>query len=413
MSRRKSEDLLPEDRYLNGAEAAEFLGVKISTLYAYVSRGMIESVNQRQTRERAYRLSDLIRLRNAERGTHKSEGAGFWTAPAIRSAVTNITPRGPTYRGQLATELALNDTAYEQVAEILWDTEQDSSRWAVVQNLADVEKMKALLPKESSYLDILKVVVLLIEASSSGLTAMPLERTLAEGRKLIVSMAGSLARSAKPTGVSRVDSPLTASVLSKALSGTYSKQHATLINRALVLCADHELNASTLTARIAASCGASVSSCVLSALGSFTGALHGSASRRVEELILGSMHTKSVSRWLREFLQSNQQIPGFGLELYPAGDPRAKALLDSVSEMSSSVPEVRRLFEVISCVQDMVGEMPNIDAALAALKFALALPAGAGSAIFAVGRTAGWIAHVVEQHQFGGPIRPRARYIGK
>src|SRR5262249_1938228 len=184
--------------------------------------------------------------------------------------------------------------------------------------------------------------------------------------------------------------------LSKALSGTYSKQHATLINRALVLCADHELNASTLTARIAASCGASVSSCVLSALGSFTGALHGSASLRVEELILGSMHTKSVSRWLREFLQSNQQIPGFGLELYPAGDPRAKALLDSVSEISSNVPEVRRLLEVISCVQDMVGEMPNIDAGLAALKFALALPAGAGSAIFAVGRTAGWIAHVVE-----------------
>jgi citrate synthase len=413
VKRQQSEDLQPGDRYLSGAEAAEFLGVKIATLYAYVSRGMIESIKHRQTRERAYRLSDLINLRNAERGFHKSDAPGSWMGPAIRSAITDITPQGPTYRGQLGTELALKDTAYEEVAEILWGTDQAGTKWAAVQSLPSVEKLKATLPDDASYLDMLKLVVLLMDTSSPVRTALHSEKSFAEGRRLIVSMAGLLARSGKPEGASKVDSALTASVLYRALSGKPSSERAALINRALVLCADHELNASTLAARIAASCGASMSSCVLSALGSFTGPLHGSASLRVEELILGSMQTRSVSRWLREFLQSNQQIPGFGLALYPTGDPRAKVLLDSISEMSSSVPELRRLFELITCVRELVGEMPNIDAGLAALRFALGLPAGSGAAIFAVGRTAGWIAHAVEQHQYGGMIRPRARYIGK
>src|SRR5262249_20325684 len=160
---------------------------------------------------------------------------------------------------------------------------------------------------------------------------------------------------------------------------------------------DHELNASALAARVAASCDASLYSCLLAALGTFSGTLHGSASLRAESIVTSSMRFKSASAWLKDALKQYDKIPGFGMDLYENGDPRARYLLDAAKAVSSRNPHLRRLFEIVQCVDEEMDLKPNVDVGLAAISYALSLPAGSGSAMFAVSRASGWIAHAVEQ----------------
>ena len=154
-------------------------------------------------------------------------------------------------------------------------------------------------------------------------------------------------------------------------------------------------------------------SCVESALGAFSGSLHGSASRRAEDIVTTSLKFKAVSAWLKDYLRQFETIPGFGTDLYTQGDPRAKHLISCAQQVSSKNTHLKRLLEIVECVREQLGLEPNLDVGLAAISYALALPAGAGSTIFAVSRSSGWIAHAIEQRMYGGVIRPRARYIGK
>jgi citrate synthase len=116
---------------------------------------------------------------------------------------------------------------------------------------------------------------------------------------------------------------------------------------------------------------------------------------------------------MKDHLRRYDRIPGFGMDLYPQGDPRAKLLIKSAQQFAGKNGNLKRLMEIVECVGDQLGLAPNLDAGLAATSYALSLPPGSGSTIFAVSRTAGWIAHAIEQRQYGGVIRPRARYIGK
>ena len=117
----------PEDKLLTGAQAAEFLGVKSATLYAYASRGLIVSMPSENARERSYKLSDLIKLRQSARGFKNSKDAEpVWTGPVVKSSITEIREDGHRYRGQRAIDLAQADTPFGKVAELLWDTQVSS-----------------------------------------------------------------------------------------------------------------------------------------------------------------------------------------------------------------------------------------------------------------------------------------------
>jgi citrate synthase len=118
--------------------------------------------------------------------------------------------------------------------------------------------------------------------------------------------------------------------------------------------------------------------------------------------------TAAVSAWLR----TGERLPGFGHRLYPAGDPRAAELLDLAHRAAPGSPALRRAQALRAAVRDLTGELPNLDFGIAALAAALRLPAGAPQAIFALGRTIGWIAHAIEEYGRGALIRPRARYVG-
>ena len=407
-----------DEKYLVGAQAAEFLGVKPATLYAYASRGQIESVPGATGRERCYRLSDLIRLRQSARGVKSAKDSepAVWTGPAIKSAITEIREDGHRYRGQSAIELALQRTSFEDTAELLWDTGGSAALWAGLEPF-ECNSFKGLVSPDTECLELLKLLVVGLEMSDPVARKLNRDDVYDTARRLILTMAMSIGL---PAGRSQyvIDDQLDVNnfvgcILARALSESPCREQSEMINLALVLCADHELNASALASRIAASCDASLYSCLLSALGSFSGSLHGSASRRAEDIVTASLGFSSARAWLKDYLRQNDTISGFGTELYSKGDPRARVLIDCALSASAADERLIRLKEIVECVAEELSLFPNLDVGLAAVTYALNLPQGAGSAIFAVSRSAGWIAHAIEQRLYGGVIRPRARYIGK
>jgi citrate synthase len=182
------------------------------------------------------------------------------------------------------------------------------------------------------------------------------------------------------------------------------REGADLIRSALVLLADHELNASTFAARVAASTGAPIAACLLAGLATLTGPRHGGAGAAAIALVedaerLGA--DEAIARWLAH----DRPLPGFGHPLYPEGDPRAQALLPDL-DIDDGLLHLR------DSVLAATGLHPNIDFALAALTRSLRLPADAPFRLFALGRSVGWTAHAIEQVASNRPIRPRARYDG-
>ncbi|MDB5452785.1 MAG: citrate synthase, partial [Caulobacteraceae bacterium] len=179
---------------------------------------------------------------------------------------------------------------------------------------------------------------------------------------------------------------------------------ADLIRRTLVLAADHELNASTFAARVTASTGASLAASTLAGLAALSGPLHGGMSARVQVFVQETLKVGAVAA-VRARIEAGLPIPGFGHPLYPAGDPRAQALLDAFL----LTPEYQAILDAALAI---TGERPNVDFALTALTWTLDLPDEAPFLMFAMARSVGWIAHALEQLQTGQLIRPRARYVG-
>jgi citrate synthase len=177
-----------------------------------------------------------------------------------------------------------------------------------------------------------------------------------------------------------------------------------LIRRVLVLLADHELNASTFAARVAASTGASPAAATLAGLAALTGPRHGGMAAEVEAFA-DDARREGPREAVVALRVHWTAPPGFGHPLYPQGDPRARALLQAFEP----APDLRALSRAVEAA---TGERDNIDFALVALSRNLGLPLDAPFILFAVARCAGWLAHAQEQVAEGGLIRPRARYQG-
>jgi citrate synthase len=244
-----------------------------------------------------------------------------------------------------------------------------------------------------------------------------------------------------------------AAVLARAWAPAAGRDSlARWLDAALVLSADHELNVSAFTARCVASAGAPPQAAVTAGLAALGGSRHGGQTERVEALLAelspppaaaaavrggdaespgaigrgGGTHGAGASGGvprsraragaLRDALagrlRRGEQIPGFGHPLYPEGDPRASLLLELAAAAAPASPHTELAAELAAAAFELLGERPNLDFGLVALARALDLPAGAALALFAIGRSAGWIAHAIEQYEAGGLIRPRARYLG-
>jgi citrate synthase len=182
-----------------------------------------------------------------------------------------------------------------------------------------------------------------------------------------------------------------------------------LIRAALILCADHELNVSTFTARCVASAGSSPYGAVIAGLAALEGTKHGGTTARIEAALDSLPRTRDLRGALTDRLRRGEAVEGFGHRLYAQGDPRAAVLL----ELLAGGKAAAHSRAVAAAVYDVLGERPTVDFALVAVARALGLPNGSALTLFAIGRTIGWIGHAIEQYEKNAMIRPRAKYVGE
>jgi len=197
-----------------------------------------------------------------------------------------------------------------------------------------------------------------------------------------------------------------ATTVADALNAAGRGRSPAAVDLALIVSADHGLNASTFATRVIAGTGADLYACLLGGLAALSGPRHGRATDRVEALL--DEADNDPERAVGARLSQNEPIPGFGHPLYEDGDPRALLLLQRAHDLGGERAELCQ--RVVAAAGRRGAPPPNIDVGLVALRAAAGLPRGFASALFAVGRMAGWVAHILESRAEGSLLRPRARY---
>jgi citrate synthase len=380
---------------LTARQAADRLGIKLDTLYAYVSRGRLQSVNLPGSRERRYRVEDVGALLAARKGERPARNTGSEAlTPVIGSSICLIENGRLFYRGKDAIRLS-EEATLEDVATLLWRAEESADLHA--------DRPDAFPGDISAYGLIERCQISLATVADGDLPAVDLTRTgvIRTGRRILRVLAASVA----------LLPPLPEPVHRRlAAAWRLDQAGAEILRRCLVLIADHELNASTFVVRCVASTGATPYAVVSAALSALSGRRHGGASARAEALFAELARGDDAMTVMAGRLARGEDLPGFGQFLYPAGDPRAATILAAITR---TLPDARALIESATAAGTrLTGRHPNVDFALAAAATALALPRNAALALFILGRTVGWIAHAIEQYESGILIRPRARYLG-
>jgi citrate synthase len=405
---------MKQSRYLTAREAAEALNVSVATIYAYVSRGLIRSesagLNQRA---RLYVAEDVQKLLEQKIYRHDPTKAANtamqWGTPILESALTLIDGTNLYYRGKDATQLAITHT-FEQVAAFFWTGEMGHDTTVFANPLAVDHYLSRLhnLGTPQADLPVLQQLhIALTLASVDDLAAYDLDtqynRPGQTGARILQLITAVITRN-QDTSVP----------IAHALQRHWcpqDEQTIRLFNAALILCIDHELNASAFTARVVASVEANLYLVVIAGLAALQGFKHGGHTLLIEKFLREIESGRSIRQALATYLRRGEQIPGFGHRLYPQGDPRGAFLLDLVAQMYPESPAVQQAQALIPVMEEITGRKPNLDFALVTLARTLHLPEECALALFASGRAVGWIGHAIEQYNSGQMIRPRATYV--
>ena len=419
--------------HLSAAQAAAILGVKPATIYAYVSRGLIRSERIAPGRRRRYRRDDVLRLKRraevrADPGSAARHAFAHSAAPILDSALTLITEHELYYRGHPVSALARTHS-FEQVAALLWCGDLEAPVAALAKPVAPfvertwVQSGGRPLEPWFAFQSVLPRLAA-ADAAAEDLNPAAVVRT---GARIILAHVACLQRLAETdprpqpaadrsrliVDPARSAPGTVALALARAWGAADPEPAAALIEAALVLLADHELNVSTLAARTAASSRASPYHAVLAGLAAAHGTLHGQASILVGELLRAVGRPQRAREVVGQYLRARRPLPGFGHRVYRTRDPRAAALLRTLHSAAPGHRDLELAEAVVEAVHELVTDAPvNVDLALAVLTGLLGLPSGASETLFIVARTAGWIAHALEQYRTGGLLRPRARYVG-
>jgi len=433
--------------FLTAAQAAQQLGVKPATLYAYVSRGIMRRDRAVDGRSSLFDAREVERL--ARRGRpRRPVGVADIT---VESAITEIAGDRLRYRGLDVIRLAASRT-FEDVAELLWTGELPTTRpgrvpgadriagpsrgaqadrgrraaqppgpvpWrATPAALAAGRGAQTALPAGTLPLERLQVIVPAMAATDPLRLQLDPAAVIAAGRSIIAGLVDCLPPAGQPSAAPDSDDPISDYPIADRLWSRLCDRRASpalrrALSAALVLLADHELAASTLAARAAASVRADPYAVVETGMGAVSGALHGGASLGAEALLAAASGPADVPRVVGELLRRGEKVPGFGHFVYRAGDPRAVLLLDLVRRAAPKSRALAVAEAVLAEVRHKSLPEPNIDFAIATLVQVAGMLRGSGETVFAVARTAGWIAHALEAYAGPGPLRPRAVYTGR
>ncbi len=364
---------------IGSAEAARLLGVSKPTLYAYVSRGLVERHTAVDGRTSLYPREQIERL--ATRGRSKAPVERPSIDVKIGSSITLLDDVTLRYRGHEVAELA-RTRSFEQVGELLWT--------------GDLPGRPVVWPLDRGQLDrCLDVATPLV--GRSAVAAMGAASHALSASSTGSESGGDAARAVAAIAPTLVGGPRRGPVaerLAKAYVRRPSPELVAAVDRALVLLADHELATSTLAVRVACSVRADPFAAIAAGLSVVSGRLHGGASVETADLVARA-EADGAAATVAALLDQGRRLPGFGHSVYRRGDPRVAPLLEAVR----SVPGADR---TIALVDDMIAEagrrlahLPNVDLALGALLHAGGFPADAP--LFAVARLAGWGAHYDEE----------------
>jgi citrate synthase len=376
------------DRLLTTEEAARRLGIKVATVYAYVSRGLLESHRDPNGRGSLFDLADIEGLAARSRG-------GRQTATRLATITTGVTQldqeRGPVYRGRLATELAAG-TSFEDVAALLWESD-GTGDWSAP-DLGPCPFTQTL--------DGMRWAVVACGATDPLRSDLRPAAVARAARRVTAALTDVVGPSSGEDPLASIAARLTARLTSDPAV------EPTALNAALVLLADHELATSTMAVRVAASVRADPYDALAAGLATLAGPLHGGASQLAYEL-LAVAERDGPARALNDVLREQGRLPGFGHSVYKSGDPRFEALYRLAEPL---LTEERRAIvgEVMALAAAHDVPLANCDLALAALSWGTGMPPDTGRTIFAVARVAGWAAHYMEELT-ERPLRFRARAV--
>ncbi|MES2400081.1 MAG: citrate/2-methylcitrate synthase [Pseudomonadota bacterium] len=398
-------------QYITSAEALSVLGVRRETFYTYVSRGLIKSQHKEGAKTKLYLKADVEKLRTraaARTGVPTVSQSLRYGEPIVQTWISEVTARGPKYRGHLAIDLVAEKRSFEFVAELLWTGLPRTRHVAWSQPSASID-IGAMLEQNLIYCAHISPLRQL-PFIAAALSAMELEindSDVGSNAKALIQFFAGAAGLLSPD--QKLTPPISGESIAQCLARGFeiavSDDAIELINAALILSAEHELSAPTFAVRVCASTGADLYACVAAGLAVQSGPMQVGGTLEVERLI---------SEVLAKPRENNSRfttgLPCFGHPLYDK-DPRATVLLDLARQYAPQPPDADKLWNLLSEASD-AGQAPNIFAALVFISYVLGLPLGSGAFLHTLGRTVGWIAHATEQRLTGTMLRPRARFMG-
>jgi citrate synthase len=400
-------------RFIDASLAVERLGIKKASLYSYVSRGLIRVTEKPgEPRARLYHAQDVDALADKKQMRRPAKAVARaldFGLPVLETSITRIEAGRLFYRGVEATAFAEQHTL-EQTAELLWQLQPDETAHfqfdsSQVPNWNNTSKIAGALATDRGMV----LLPLLLANDQSHLRQRPLlaHASMLVGALACAAISPALRGNARPAAKGEaIAVAIDASEpLHRWLASLWKRPEAAdAIRQALVLCADHELNASTFAVRVVASTAASLTASLLAGLAALSGPRHGAMTLRVAQMVSDLKEPRAVHRFVSGRLARGEGLAGFGHPLYPDGDPRGARLL-------SLSPNDRLIDALCRTALEIGGLTPTLDVGLAALERGYKLPPGSGLALFTIGRSVGWVAHATEQRQSRQLIRPRARFI--
>ena len=327
------------------------------------------------------------------------------------------------YRGYDIVDLAPKST-YEETAFLLWNghlptlTELHTFSSELNAKRALPEGVRSIvsgLPNNCDAMDALRVGV-----AALGIYDDPMYPSQEKAQSIAAKMATLVAaihrhKHNQEMLAPREDLGYAANLLYMVTGENPPKDDERLMNALLILHADHELNASTFAARVIASTLSDVYSAVTGAVGALKGPLHGGANEKVIEMTIEIGTPENAESYVDAMLAKRQKITGFGHRVYKTMDPRAAILKDMAQKFIKTDKE-RKVFQILEKTEEMMKTWknlyPNVDLYSGLALNHVGIPSYLFTPVFAVGRTPGWLAHVLEQYADNRLIRPRAEYIG-
>ncbi len=392
--------------WITAAEAAARLGVKRETIYAYVSRGLLTS---RRALDGKTSLLDPTAV--ATLASRRRDRSGRLEVPVVTS-ITEVTDGRVRHRGHDLADLVAAGHHLEDLAELLWSgSTGPGGPWAPDPDLTRaVRRITDDLASTASGVERLMAGVVAAAAADPFRDDLAFTAVTATTRSLMTA----LVETAGTRGDDRPhppDAPLARRLWPRLTAAPVDGW--VLLDRALVVLADHGMATSTLAARLAASTRAAPHAVVLAGLGALAGPLHGGASRAVHHLLVAA-HQRGGPAAVAEALRERGRLPGVGHPIHRTRDPRHELLLEPLLDSDLDPGRLATVARVTEMITTRATGVPNVDLALGSLTFAAGMEPTSGELIFALARLTGWIAHALEEYA-ETPLRFRAvgRYVAR